>query len=294
MQRDTELWAVPRKDVREETPFPEEEEVNVTIPNGEDLKTEANEEPVDSLEKRVDRATSVLAVIIGWTLCVLVVLFLGFIVFGILYSGIHYHGDKWHEDSDGQEKCSTPFGAIIGVHNDVFAYSNCDEDYISKDYNTLAYTALSNTGLKWQCVEYARRYWMLRGSPVPATFSSVEGAADIWELQSVQLVNGAKTPLLKYSNGLSISAGGSAPRVGDLLIYPRQKGGFVYGHVAVIVDVLSAAVLVAEQNWDNTVWPGPFHNYSRSIPMQYDANSKAYTLKESDDIIIQGWMRYSK
>ncbi|ORC87236.1 D-alanyl-glycyl endopeptidase-like protein [Trypanosoma theileri] len=202
--------------------------------------------------------------------------------------------------------CATTFGTILGIHNGIFAYSNCNSTTcISNEWHELEDPQISiafkgnttignSTGMKWQCVEYARRYWMLRGSPVPATFSAVEGAADIWELQSVQLVNGAKTPLLKYSNGLSISAGGSAPRVGDLLIYPRQKGGFVYGHVAVIVDVLSAAVLVAEQNWDNTVWPGPFHNYSRSIPMQYDANSKAYTLKESDDIIIQGWMRYSK
>ncbi|KAH9588909.1 CHAP domain [Trypanosoma melophagium] len=200
--------------------------------------------------------------------------------------------------------CATTFGTILGIHNGVFAYSNCNSTTcISGDWYDLGsvYTSMTfkgnnsignGSGLKWQCVEYARRYWMLRGSPLPATFAAVEGAADIWALQSVQLEGGTKTPLLKYPNGVSLSAGGSAPLVGDLLIYPRQKGGFMYGHVAVIVGVTDTDVLVAEQNWDNTAWPGPYHNYSRAIPMLYDAKKQSYTLNEPDGIIIQGWIRY--
>ncbi|PWU86925.1 putative cysteine peptidase, Clan CA, family C51 [Trypanosoma cruzi] len=78
------------------------------------------------------------------------------------------------------------------------------------------------SGLKWDCMEFARRYWMLRGTPVRATFDSVVGAADIWALNFVRLLDGSKTPLLKYPNGLPRRDGGSAPRAGDLLIYPAS------------------------------------------------------------------------
>ncbi|KAH9588881.1 CHAP domain [Trypanosoma melophagium] len=292
MQRETELSKVSPVDKKRDIVSPKEEE-NVTLPANETaVKVELQEDSQSKWKERISRATPILSAIIGWTLCVLVVLFLAFNTFGILYSGIHYHGEKWHEEAKEQSKCGSPFGSIIGVHNDVFAYSNGNETYISDSGNTLSNTKQSRTGLKWQCVEYARRYWMLRGSPLPATFAAVEGAADIWALQSVQLEGGTKTPLLKYPNGVSLSAGGSAPLVGDLLIYPRQKGGFMYGHVAVIVGVTDTDVLVAEQNWDNTAWPGPYHNYSRAIPMLYDAKKQSYTLNEPDGIIIQGWIRY--
>ncbi|ESL11756.1 D-alanyl-glycyl endopeptidase-like protein [Trypanosoma rangeli SC58] len=151
----------------------------------------------------------------------------------------------------------------------------------------------NTSGIKWQCVEFARRYWMLRGSPVPASFATVEGAADIWALTSVQLLNGSTAPLLKYANGVSVRAGGSAPRIGDLLIYPRQGNGFPYGHVAVVVSVKSDSLLVAEQNWDNNVWPAPHHDHSREIPMHHNVTEDTYKVIEENNVIVTGWVRYA-
>ncbi|RNC45718.1 D-alanyl-glycyl endopeptidase-like protein, partial [Trypanosoma cruzi] len=121
----------------------------------------------------------------------------------------------------------------------------------------------------------------------------VVGAADIWALNFVRLLDGSKTPLLKYPNGLPRRDGGSAPRAGDLLIYPRQREDFPFGHVAVVVGVTKNSVLVAEQNWDNKMWPGPYHNHSREIRMLYSPIHDAYNITEEENIIIDGWMRYT-
>ncbi|KAG5495261.1 hypothetical protein JKF63_02316 [Porcisia hertigi] len=231
------------------------------------------------------------------------------------------------------------FGAVLGAHNGVLAYSNChSETCISLINHHMeiplppaartaldsphAMTRLMKTGMKWQCVEYARRYWMLRGTPTPSVFGSVEGAADIWDnITHVTLLDNTTTvPLLKFQNGARLSHGGSAPRVGDLLIYPRDtKGLFPYGHVAVVVgvemnstveateaymDTMASApqphqrrglVYVAEQNWDSVRWPAPYHNYSRSLPLVVVVSAEGHPLQytiEDSFHGIQGWARY--
>ncbi|RNF05922.1 D-alanyl-glycyl endopeptidase-like protein [Trypanosoma rangeli] len=258
----------------------------------EHVEIQSNETE-DVLRKKFSRVNATLTLVAGWLFALLTLLFLTFIVFGILYSGIHYHGAGWHDPST-PPNCTTPFGAIIGVTNGVFAYSNCNDMFTGENNNALVDKDKSTTGLKWQCVEFARRYWMLRGSPVPASFATVEGAADIWALTSVQLLNGSTTPLLKYANGVSVRAGGSAPRIGDLLVYPKQGDGFPFGHVAVVVSVKSESLLVAEQNWDNNVWPAPHHDYSREIPMHHNVTEDTYKVIEADNVIVTGWVRYAK
>ncbi|CAJ1992288.1 DAL2 / cysteine peptidase - Clan CA - family C51 [Leishmania donovani] len=232
-----------------------------------------------------------------------------------------------------------PFGAVLGAHDGVFAYSNCNSDTCTSllKYQMAiplppgartaldaphATTRLMTTGMKWQCVEFARRYWMLRGKPTPAFFGPVVGAADIWDtLTHVTFLDNATTaPLLKFKNGARLGYGGSAPRVGDLLIYPRDAEGFFsYGHVAVVVRVemttkaetddshMDAAVTsskprqrhglvyLAEQNWDSATWPNPYHNYSRSLPLVVLESAEGlplqYTIQDSLHG-IQGWVRY--
>ncbi|KAH8617384.1 CHAP domain [Trypanosoma vivax] len=227
-----------------------------------------------------------------WIFGVLMLLFMTFIAFGILYSGIRYHGESWHDIP----QCTTTFGSIVGMHNGVVAYSNCNINHTSSDFSTVDGNQGASDkifGMKWQCVEYARRYWMLRGTPLPARFDSVAGAADIWALTEAHLLNGTSVPLAKITNGRPPAPGTDArPRVGDLLIYPQRPEDFPHGHVAVIVEVTAENVLVAEQNWDNAVWPAPHHNYSRAIPLSCTAAPSVCTITEADDVAVQGWVRY--
>lgn len=228
-----------------------------------------------------------------------------------------------------EEGGTEPFGAVLGAHNGVYAYSNCYAhscvSFLDFEYpiplppgshtaldDPKATTRLMRTGMRWQCVEYARRYWMLRGTPAPAVFGSVDGAADMWDqLDYVTLLDNVTTaPLYKYANGAALGYGGSAPRVGDLMIYPRDgEGKFPFGHVAVIVGVQlpdawedgmpaeprQGRVFIAEQNWHSNPWPGPFHNASRTLPLWVTPSTqespRRYTIHD-DYHTIQGWMRY--
>lgn len=233
-------------------------------------------------------------IVAKWALISLLVLFCASVVFGIFYSGVTYKkkSTSSSEVLDGIV-CESPFGSILGVvYSDVFGYSNCKDTYTSREYASIPVRIASGmgvitqeygnekwkqtcvetkeevlnvvTGLKWQCVEFARRFWVLHGSSgggglrttdsdhrsavlsdalnsPPAIFGSVDGAADIWwQLESVQLVQNSSItiPLKKYPNGWSVLQGGSIPRAKDLLIYERREGNFPYGHVAVIVEVV--------------------------------------------------------
>lgn len=210
------------------------------------------------------------------------------------------------------------FGVILGEHNGVYAFSNCfSSTCVSLMENSIqvaipvrpAHAANRNkkaagtfrtvvTGMKWQCVEYARRYWLLRGKPVPAAFGSVRDAHEMWtDLSHVTQLDGAETPVLKFPNGLSVRSGGSPPMERDLLLYLRDEDrGVPYGHVAVIVsvDYADGVVYLAEQNWWAAKWPGPYHNYSRHVKLrveQDEAGSSRYTI-EDGSYVIGGWMRY--
>ncbi|CAD2221425.1 D-alanyl-glycyl endopeptidase-like protein [Angomonas deanei] len=151
--------------------------------------------------------------------------------------------------------------------------------------------------MKWQCVEYARRYWMLAGKPEPAFFGDIDSASDIWDLKYAYAVaDTSKTfPLLRFSQtrGEGYS---SFPRVRDIIIYQKEMPDFPAGHVAVIVGVTFNSthrlVYVAEQNWDSKQWVSPYYNYTRTIPFMHGDDGKGYyTLNDTSGHIL-GWMRY--
>lgn len=211
------------------------------------------------------------------------------------------------------------FGSILGAHNGVVGFSNCNsktcishlshhlaharedvQDPVDPEEDLSDFIVHVNTshtlvrsGMKWQCVEYARRYWLLAGTPVPAYFGGVDGAEDIYEqLQVAYLLDGTIVSLRKTANGKS---GGALPRVGELLIYPRdgEAGEFPYGHVAVIVRVEpdTKEVYIAEQNWDSKRWPAPFFNYSRKLELLVDERKGNYTIVDGEYPIL-GWVGY--
>lgn len=214
-------------------------------------------------------------------------------------------------------RCDTPFGSLIGVSAGVDAYSNCNSDYTSNESNFVNVTVPTAsganltvldvyTGMPWQCVEYARRYWV---STAPyTTFGGVDGASDIWtRLDHGWFVGANRTAsgddkflLEKHGNNNSTSP----PRVGDLLIYPVQPGGFPFGHVAVVVGVTSTttpsshaedgditlAVHVAEENWDSFPWAHKSEGFSRSLPLTYHQLTKKYSVYDAEGTIA-GWVR---
>ena len=196
-----------------------------------------------------------------------------FFMFTLLSMGNSIYADGLPELCDTE--CVVKYGEVLGKSmSGVEAYSNCS----SRCVNPIPFFVNKTfTGIKWQCVEYARR-WLLMNQGV--VYGDVDVAADIWQLESVT------SPDKKIQKDfLSILNGDTQQFIqrGDLVIYSRAFLGT--GHVAVIVelDAKNQRVYLAEQNFDNTRWQG---DSARSIP---------YVIHEGGiwllDPYVIGWKR---
>ena len=153
-----------------------------------------------------------------------------------------------------QTGCKSLYGTMLCKSpRGIEAYSNCQSGCVIFEPNNWNGTY---TGIKWQCVEYARR-WLLVNTG--AVYGDVGIAADIWD--KIDHLTDVKTkipiPLETHLNGST-----QAPEVGDLLIYAKAFNGT--GHVAVItgIDINNGLVEVSEQNFNNESWPD---DYARKI-----------------------------
>jgi hypothetical protein len=170
--------------------------------------------------------------------------------------------------------CATRYGSMLGNSPaGVPAYSNCNSDCVIFEPNRLNNIY---TGIKWQCVEYARR-WLLHEYGV--VFGDVDIAANIWSMQQVQNpISNKGFEFISIVNGAE-----SLPQRGDLLIYGKDYLGT--GHVAVVVGINAKrnTIQVAEQNYDNTKWQD---HYARKIPF-IESAGKIWLL----DSYLVGWKR---
>lgn len=172
-----------------------------------------------------------------------------------------------HRACDGP--CVTPFGTLLGAADGVEARSNCVSTCLRLDYSfvdrdsgeiwvgrkLLAPKQLEYAGVTYQCVEYARRWWIqARG----LTFGDVPTAADIFALtEGLRLPTRESIPLGRSVNG----SARRAPQRGDLLVYHAdpEDPEWRFGHVAVVVaaDPDQGWVALAEENYDNRPWQDP-------------------------------------
>jgi hypothetical protein len=167
-----------------------------------------------------------------------------------------------------------PYNQVLGIaSSNVPAYSNGDDDYFSGERH---YLQGIFTGFKWQCVEYARRWLLIRKTCI---FRNIGSASDAWhELKTIERVtDGQSFPLIAHENGSSVF-----PKKDSLLIYARCDD-LPFGHIAVITDVERDSIRIAEQNYYFHRWSG---NYARQIPIQH--KNGGYYLK--DRYKIYGWM----
>jgi hypothetical protein len=176
------------------------------------------------------------------------------------------------------KNCITPYGKVLGVASGaVEAYSNCQAKCVIFDPHHYQSTY---TGIKWQCVEFARRWLLAHHGMV---YGDVDIASDIWTKIGflTRVADGKKVKLQAHVNGSS-----TVPEIGDLLIYAQALEGT--GHVAIVtgVDLKTGEIQVGEQNFSNQPWPA---NYARKISM----------LKKGDqfwllDGYVLGWKRAVK
>merc|ERR1711907_383368 len=176
-----------------------------------------------------------------------------------------------------------PFGAVLGLApGGVPAYS-CDYDtwHIPREQREWRnYHEGIFTGAKWQCVEFARRWLLLNKG---YTFSDVPMAYHIMGLRHVTVQygtsKGQELPLWPCRNGGTIK-----PEVGSMLIWDSSYDQT--GHVAIVTEVASNYVRVAEQNFEDWKWEAGT-DYARELPATLDGEG-GYTVH--DEFKILGWM----
>jgi len=174
--------------------------------------------------------------------------------------------------------CVSPFASILGKADGVIAYSNCQSTCIKPEYSFLNLktkeitrhtTAPKNqqlvfVGVIYQCVEYARRWWMLNKG---ISFGSIDSAFEILYLTEAKNIYSNKTfPLARSING----SAKRPPQRGDLVVYAADRSNplWRHGHVAVVVDVdlKAGEVFVAEENYNNKAFLNA-DKYSRKISL---------------------------
>jgi hypothetical protein len=169
------------------------------------------------------------------------------------------------------------FGKELGMVNNVVAYSSYNKDKnLEKNYIKMNNKFIL-TGLKWQCVEFARRYLILNSN---ITFNEVDWAYQIFDLNNFITLDNKIINIQKCVNGSN-----NIPKEGSLLIWDKYVDINCTGHVAIIVKVNNDNIMIAEQNRDNIKWN---NNYSRNINIEYNDNK--FIILDNN---IIGWINYS-
>jgi hypothetical protein len=171
------------------------------------------------------------------------------------------------------------FDEALGAAQGVVAYSNLDDYYFSGEK---AFTFGVYTGYKYQCVEYARRYMLIRQKCI---FGQCGPAAQIFDMTEVEHIEtGEKHPYIACPNKTTKTR----PEVGMTLVYAQSKKMPV-GHVAVISYVDDTHAGIAEQNQESKAWNS--REYGRLVPLIKQEDGTWY-LKETDPCLddCSGWL----
>jgi CHAP domain-containing protein len=203
--------------------------------------------------------------------------------------------------------CVTPFGQLLGQADGAKAYSNCrsvcvkpEFSFLNLNTNQIVYgnsnpdkNQFHYIGVIHQCVEYARKWWMLNQR---ITFGSIDSAFEIIYLAEAKNIDSSRVfELARSING----SAKRAPKRGDLLVYAadRKRKEWRHGHVAVIVAVnlVNGTVNVAEENYNNQPWENPL-KYSRQLELVktnagYQINDSDKTQQTGQQLgTISGWI----
>jgi hypothetical protein len=159
------------------------------------------------------------------------------------------------------------YGTYLGEYDSVQSYSNGNAGYVSNESNYINGTYI---GMKWQCVEFVRRYYFSRfGLDLASKFTG--DARDWW-------TGATAMNLDRFSNG-----GSTPPDPGDIIV--SQGDGKNVGHVAIVRSRSANSVCTANQNLSNTA-----EQVNRCLTLNTSGSS--YTLDGFGTAYpITGWLR---
>lgn len=129
-------------------------------------------------------------------------------------------------------------GQIIDNFNNVPVYYNGSNFTNVVGRNTTADGY--NLGLKYQCVEYVKRYYLqVYGHKMPNSYGH---AKDLFDTDLEDVAYNHERGLMQYRNSRY-----EVPQVGDILVYGSYEGN-PFGHTGIISQVTDDSVEFVQQN----------------------------------------------
>lgn len=160
-------------------------------------------------------------------------------------------------------------GDVIDSHNDIPVYYNGSvSTNLGRNRSNDGY----NYGLKYQCVEFIKRYYYDHlKHKMPNTFGN---AKDFFDKKVADGERNKERDLIQYQNGSQ-----SKPNVDDIIVFDATEFN-PYGHVAIVSHVTEDEIVIVQQN------AGRFNNSRAIIPLEQEG--KKWKL---DNSRILGWLR---
>ena len=185
-----------------------------------------------------------------------------------------------NEASSKSESDSDSSGALgFKVNGDSFDFSDSDTSESGNDSLNMVSVY---SGIKYQCVEFARR-WLIVSLGI--SFGSIDYAFEIFSISKGIALEGGDAQVLAINNKNK-----NWPKVGDLLIWNRGYYGTITGHVAVVLHVEKNRLAIGEQNFNDVVWPEG-QQFARYLTTSVDLDGN-YIVDDTE--FFMGWVRFSK
>lgn len=129
-------------------------------------------------------------------------------------------------------------GSVIDVYNDVAVYYNGPYYHVAGRNTTRdGY----NLGLKYQCVEYIKRYYYERfNHKMPDSYGHAVDFFDQSKINDVAF--NSKRGLFQYWNGNT-----ARPKAEDILVFKTK--GDIWGHIGIVSKVTKDQVEMVQQNY---------------------------------------------
>lgn len=127
-------------------------------------------------------------------------------------------------------------GDKIGEFNGVAIYYNDDATCKGRNLAKSGY----NLGLKWQCVEFIKRYYYtVLSHQMPDSYGN---AIDFFDKKLKDGAYNKKRDLYQYSNPSS-----TKPQINDIIIFDKHVFN-AFGHIAIISKVTENKIIWVQQN----------------------------------------------
>jgi hypothetical protein len=159
-------------------------------------------------------------------------------------------------------------GSVIDSFNGVKVYYNGAFD---KTYGRNITRSGYNLGLKYQCVEFVKRYYFEKfNHKMPNTYGHAVQFFD--QTADSEIAYNKARDLFQYRNGST-----EMPQVEDIVVF-KTEGINIYGHIGILSKVTNDSVEMMQQN------------YGTKSRITYDLK-KVFGRYYIDDKEVIGWLR---